>query len=99
VIDAVGAGLAQGRIDALRHVSTAKWAASALTVGLLAGVFLQWRWVAAIAAALLVASAIGLLGLRHHGLITVYFDCVAVLTLVIAGLCVFAPGQVTKGFG
>jgi hypothetical protein len=91
-----GDTLGQGRLDALRHVSLLKWAASATTVTLLAGVFAQRDTVAVVAFVLLVLAAIGYAGLARHGLIEVYLLGLGVLTVVIGLLLVVAPASATR---
>jgi hypothetical protein len=63
-----GSQLGQRQLDALRHVSLFKWAASATTVTLLAWVFAQRDWVAVLTVLLLVVAGVGFAGLRWHGL-------------------------------
>src|SRR5207253_1928515 len=46
-----GDQLAQSQLDDLRNVSLAKWAASAITLATLAGLFAQRRWVGWVARA------------------------------------------------
>jgi hypothetical protein len=92
-----GRQLTQSQLDGLRHVSLAKWAASALTLALLAGVFMQRRWVVAIGVALMALAIVGLLGLHWHRLINPYLVGVAVITLFIAVPCLGWPEVVGRG--
>lgn len=100
VVDTVGSGrpLAQAQLDALRHASLLKWSASATTVLLLAALFAQRRWVAAIAVALVALAAIGFAGFVRPRLIEAYFGGLALFTIVVALLCLAWPEAVVLGF-
>lgn len=100
VVDAVGSGrqLAQAQLDSLRHASLLKWSASATTVLLLAALFAQRRWVAAIAVALVALAAVGFAGLGWHRLIDAYFRGLALLTIFVGLLCLACPETVVRGF-
>jgi hypothetical protein len=76
-----GAHLERSELDGLRHVSLAKWAASALTVALLSAVYARHGWwsVGAVAVFLLVAI-VGLAGLYRHALIQRFLSAVAVIS-------------------
>ena len=84
-LDRRGEQLTQAPLDALRHVSLAKWAASAVTVALLSAVYARHGWwsLPAIAAFLLVAS-IGLAGLYRHALIDWFLRAVAAISFASA---------------
>jgi hypothetical protein len=93
-----GGPLGQKQLDALRHISLFKWAASATTVALLAGVFAQRTWVAVLAVLLLAVAGIGFAGLHWRGLIQAYLLGVGILTLTIAILFLAFPNAETRGF-
>jgi hypothetical protein len=93
-----GSQLGQKQLDALRHVSLFKWAASATTVTLLACVFVQRDWVAVLAVLLLIVAGIGFAGLHRHGLIQGYLLGVGILTLTIAILFLVFPNAETRHF-
>src|SRR5262249_22160462 len=92
----LGGDFGQRQLDALRHVSLAKWTASATTVTLLAWVFAQRGWIAVLTALLLVAAGIGFAGLRRHGLLQAYLIGVGILALAIAILLLVRPHAVTR---
>jgi hypothetical protein len=87
--------LPKERLEALRRASLAKWGASAVTVGLLAGVFLVNGWPAILAAVMLGTALLGLAGLRWDGLIPWFFGLVCLVTVVIAVLLLVWPTSVT----
>jgi hypothetical protein len=91
-----GSHLEQEQLDALRHVSLAKWAIAATTVTLLAGLFAQRSKIAVIALLLLVVSGIGFVGVRRHGWIQAYLLGVGMMTFIIAIVLVFRPTAVTN---
>jgi ABC-type Fe3+-siderophore transport system permease subunit len=76
--------LGQKQLDALRHVSLAKWATAATTVTLLAGLFAPRSKIAAVGLAMLVVAGIGFAGVLFHPLIEVYLVGVGVMASVIA---------------
>jgi hypothetical protein len=89
--------ISQSAVDQLRHVSLTKWALSALTLALLAGLFAQQRLVGLVAVTLVAVAAVGALGLFRHGLITPFFLALAALTLFMAVLLIGWPGTVAGG--
>ena len=90
--------LTQERLDALRRASLAKWGACALTVGLLAGVFVAHGWPLAVAVALLAIAALGLCSLRWRSLVPAFFLCVFLATIAIATLLLAAGPSVARRY-
>jgi len=94
----MGQPLPQAKLDALRAVSLAKWAASALTIALLGAIFVQPRWLAGIAVAFLGIALIGFVGLFRHALIQPFFMGVFAATVFIAVFFLAWPESVTRAF-
>jgi hypothetical protein len=93
-LDKRGDQLAQTQLDALRHISLAKWGASAVTIGLLAGVFIEHSWAAALAVAFLLVAFLGLAGLYQRALIRPFFNATAAVTLITAAILLIRPSVV-----
>jgi hypothetical protein len=94
VLGKPGDELTQTQLDALRHVSLAKWGASAVTIGLLAGVFIRHSWAAALAAGFLFVALLGLAGVYQNALIRPFFNATAAVTLITAAILLIRPSVV-----
>ena len=95
-LDAPGSRLTQVQLDELRRASLAKWAAAALTVALLAGLFAQRGWPAGVAVAFLALAAVGAAGLWWRRLIPLFFLGVFAAAAFVAVLFLIWPETVVE---